>query len=103
MRDDYSKRTGRQYSCRTSQAVTRKEYNNKPKGKLLRVKQGYNPNSSSMGSIVFVLPVALLGITAVFGAVSGIIMSWHMKNGVKGRSGKDNPSDKDDFTDEKTK
>ena len=44
-------------------------------GKILRVKQGYNPNSSSIGSIIFVMPAALLGITAAFGAVSGVIMS----------------------------
>ena len=43
--------------------------------KILRVKQGYNPNSSSIGSIIFVMPAALLGITAAFGAVSGVIMS----------------------------
>jgi len=48
------------------------------KGKILRVKQGYNPNSSSIGSIIFVLPAALLGMTAVFGAVSGVIMSTLM-------------------------
>jgi hypothetical protein len=45
------------------------------KGKILRVKQGYNPNSSSMGSIVFSLPAALLAVTVGFGVVSGIIMS----------------------------
>ncbi len=50
------------------------------KGKILRVKQGYNPNSSSMGSIVYALPAALLGITAGFGVVSGIIFSAFMKN-----------------------
>ena len=44
-------------------------------GNILRVKQGYNPNSSSIGSIIFVMPAALLGITAAFGAVSGVIMS----------------------------
>ena len=49
------------------------------KGKILRIKQGYNPNSSSMGSIVYALPAALLGITAGFGIVSGIIMSVFMK------------------------
>jgi hypothetical protein len=45
--------------------------NKKPKGKILRIKQGYNPNSSSMGSVVFVLPAILLGITVIFGALSG--------------------------------
>jgi hypothetical protein len=45
----------------------------KPGGKVLRIKQGYNPNSSSMGSVIFVLPAALLGLTALFGAVSGFL------------------------------
>jgi hypothetical protein len=53
------------------------------KGKILRVKQGYNPNSSSMGSIVFVLPAALLAATVGFGAVSGIIMSAFIKRDEK--------------------
>jgi hypothetical protein len=44
-------------------------------GRILRVKQGYNPNSSSLGSIVFALPAVLLGATVGFGALSGIIMS----------------------------
>ena len=42
-------------------------------GKVLRVKQGYNPNSSSMGSIVFVLPAALFIVTVIFGALSGLL------------------------------
>ena len=45
------------------------------KGRVLRVKYGYNPNSSSIGSIVFALPAALLGITAAFGAVAGAILA----------------------------
>jgi hypothetical protein len=49
------------------------------KGKILRVKQGYNPNSSSMGSIVFSLPAALLAATVGFGVVSSIIMSAFIK------------------------
>lgn len=53
---------------------------NNSKGKILRIKQGYNPNSSSIGSTVFALPAALLGITAAFGVVSGVIMSAFMKD-----------------------
>lgn len=49
------------------------------KGKILRVKPGYNPNSSSMGSIVFSLPQIMLGVTTIFGVVSGIIISKKMK------------------------
>jgi hypothetical protein len=57
--------------------------NKKRKGKILRVKMGYNPNSSSMGSIVFILPASLLAITVGFGVVSGIIMSAFMKKSGK--------------------
>jgi hypothetical protein len=44
------------------------------KGKILRVKQGYNPNSSSMGSIIFALPVSLVAVTFGLAAVSGLIL-----------------------------
>lgn len=54
--------------------------NKKAKGKILRVKQGYNPNSSSMGSIVFVLPAVLLVITVIFGALSGLFGSILARN-----------------------
>lgn len=54
----------------------------KKKGKILRVKQGYNPNSSSMGSIIFAFPAALMGIAAGFGIISGIIMSKIIKKDV---------------------
>ena len=52
------------------------------KGKILRVKQGYNPNSSSMGSIIFAFPAALMGIAAGFSIISGIIMSKIIKKDV---------------------
>ena len=51
-----------------------------PKGRILRVKHGYNPNSSSIGSLVFVLPEAMLGVTAGFGLVSGIITEAFVKH-----------------------
>lgn len=51
----------------------------KPRGTILRVKQGYNPNSSSIGSIVFILPAALLAIPALFGAVSGLVLSTFVR------------------------
>jgi len=60
-----------------------KNINEKKKGKILRVKLGYNPNSSSMGSIIFILPAALLAITAGFGTISGIIMSAFLKKSDK--------------------
>lgn len=60
-------------------------HNQMDKGRVLRVKRGYNPNSSSLGSeffAVFVVPAGLLAITAGFGAVSGLIMSAFIKNDV---------------------
>jgi hypothetical protein len=53
------------------------------KGKILRVKQGYNPNSSSMGSMVFSLPAVLLAVTVGFGAVSSVIMAAFIKRDEK--------------------
>ena len=64
-------------------------------GKILRVKHGYNPNSSSIGSIVFALPTALLGITAGFGVISGIIMSVFMKDKGKGSTEKEHTPDQE--------
>jgi hypothetical protein len=46
-----------------------------PRGRILRLKQGYNPNSSSIGTIVFALPAALLGATAAFGVAASLIVS----------------------------
>jgi len=48
---------------------------NPRKGKILRVKQGYNPNSSSIGSIVFAVPTMLLVASAVFGTATTIVFS----------------------------
>jgi hypothetical protein len=53
------------------------------KGKILKVKMGYNPNSSSMGSMIFILPAALLAITVGFGAISAIILSFFLKKSDK--------------------
>jgi hypothetical protein len=55
----------------------------KKKGKILSVKTGYNPNSSSMGSIVFILPASLLALTVGFGVISGIIISTFMRKSDK--------------------
>jgi len=48
------------------------------KGKILRLKKGYNPNSSSIGSIVFSLPTMLLISSAVFGTATTIIFSKYL-------------------------
>jgi hypothetical protein len=45
------------------------------KGRILRVKLGYNPNSSSIGTILFAIPATLLAAGAVLGAVMGFLHS----------------------------
>ena len=45
------------------------------KGRILRVKYGYNPNSSSIGSIVYVFSAQILGVAVVFGVVASLICS----------------------------
>ncbi|MBW2526862.1 MAG: hypothetical protein JRI23_21945 [Deltaproteobacteria bacterium] len=42
-------------------------------GRVLRLKLGYNPNSSSIGTIVFGMPAALLGLTLAFGATAALL------------------------------
>jgi len=51
------------------------------KGRILRVKPGYNPNSSSMGSVIFALPAAMLGVTVAFGVVSSLILALVLGRG----------------------
>ncbi len=55
------------------------ESGQKRTGRILRVKQGYNPNSSSMGSIVFELNTMLLGLTTIFGGVAGVLFAAFMQ------------------------
>ncbi len=65
------------------------------KGRVLRLKQGYNPNSSSMGSIVFCLPVTLMGITAVYGVLAGMMLPGLLKKSKKNEmKADDNEPDK---------
>lgn len=45
------------------------------RGHILRVKRGYNPNSSSIGSVVFLLSTKIIVLTAGFGAIAGLIFS----------------------------
>ncbi|THB80732.1 MAG: hypothetical protein D3926_05705 [Desulfobacteraceae bacterium] len=56
-----------------------KEQTNTPQGKILRVKRGYNPNSSSMGSIIYALPVSLIALSGGFVMVSNLICSQFLK------------------------
>jgi len=68
-----------------------------PKGKILRLKTGYNPNSSSIGTMVFAIPVAMLSAAVAFGAASGVIFSAFAKKNGEAESTENNlngPSDK---------
>jgi hypothetical protein len=47
----------------------------RPPGRILRLRLGLNPNSSSIGTIVFAMPAALLGLTVAFGAAAGLLSS----------------------------
>lgn len=50
-----------------------------PSGKILRLKQGYNPNSSSIGTMIFAMPMAALTAAVAFGTASGLIYSAFTK------------------------
>ena len=50
------------------------------KGKILKVKHGYNPNSSSMGSIIFTLPMSLIAVTFGMSVVSSLILSYFIND-----------------------
>ncbi len=56
-----------------AETTTRTDDGARPKGRILRLKLGYNPNSSSIGTIVFAMPAALLGAVVAFGAVAGLL------------------------------
>jgi hypothetical protein len=75
------------------------------KGKILRVKIGYNPNSSSIGSMVFAIPAAMLGVAVGFGTLSGIIVSAFSKKSGTDESEKQEtpiePADTENVTDVK--
>ena len=42
------------------------------RGRILRLKLGFNPNSSSIGTIVFAMPAAMIGLTVAFGAAAAL-------------------------------
>lgn len=87
-------KTGKEMSQRElAEDVQSANDTNHKQGKILRVKQGYNPNSSSIGSIIFVLPTALLGVTAGFGAVSGAIMAALMTGKARDNAGASTPEE----------
>jgi len=62
----------------------------KGNGKILRIKEGYNPNSSSLGSIVFSFPAALLAVPVLFSAAAALIATKFI-----GRQNEETDSNKD--------
>ena len=48
---------------------------NRVKGKILRIKYGYNPNSSSIGSVIFNFPSILLLFGVIFGSITAFILT----------------------------
>ena len=81
----------KKYAVKWSNKKERDNTQNR-KGKVLRVKHGYNPNSSSLGSIVFALPVALLAVPAIFSAAAAVIFSKYINNKPVKKSSKDKVS-----------
>lgn len=51
------------------------------KGRILRLKIGYNPNSSSIGTILFAIPATLLAAGAILGAAMGFVYSSMIRPG----------------------
>jgi len=45
------------------------------KGKILKVKTGYNPNSSSIGTLLIAFPCALFASAVLFNAAAAIFLS----------------------------
>ncbi len=76
--------------------------NQPARGRILRIKEGYNPNSSSIGTIVFAMPTALLWMTVAFGAVAGAISAAVM-NGTLRPFGQQSNSDREAREPDKSK
>jgi len=49
-------------------------------GRILRVKAGYNPNSSSLGTIIFAVPAAMLVAPAVYNAIAAALTSATLRD-----------------------
>lgn len=55
--------------------IPRADTQYKGKGRVLRVKEGFNPNSSSLGSIVFSVPAALLAVPVLLAGAAALIVA----------------------------
>ena len=66
------------------------------KGRVLRVKCGYNPNSSSLGSIVFVVPVSLIALPVVLNLAAAVILAMRPPRNGNAPAGKSKEARDDD-------
>ena len=55
--------------------VSMNDTTNVKSGRILKVKLGYNPNSSSIGSAIYAFSATILPAAALFGIISGAIYS----------------------------
>ena len=65
------------------------------KGKILRLKVGYNPNSSSIGSIIFAIPTMLFISSIIFGTATTFVFSRSVKSPTGGSQNDDEKDIKD--------
>lgn len=49
-------------------------------GRILCVKAGYNPNSSSLGTIIFAVPAAMIVAPAVYNAIAAALTSATLRD-----------------------
>jgi hypothetical protein len=50
----------------------KKAQTNFPRG-VLKIKKGYNPNSSSIGTVVYSFPVAFMVMSGILAVLAGVI------------------------------
>ena len=52
----------------------------RPPGRILRIKTGYNPNSSSLGTIIFAIPAAMVAAPVVYNAIAAAFASASLRD-----------------------
>ena len=68
----------------------------KGKGKILRIKEGYNPNSSSLGSVVFSVRTVVYAVPVLFSAAAGFLYWAFTGSGKKEKNVRENHAKGDD-------
>jgi hypothetical protein len=64
------------------------------KGRVLRVKNGFNPNSSSIASDIIVFFTTAAGVSALFATAAGIVMARFADTPEKTADADPEPKDK---------